>query len=1372
MAGTSSRALVDDDAPEQRVRGEDFAQAALAQHRFDTCGRMGIDPERAEAQPVVGVLGHREAAPEAAAARVDCAVIAPGQRRRGAHQRGHVGVAADHAVERDDVGARESRGELHEIADVQLDAFAEAPSVRLASGGLHERRRGVDAHCPRGASVEQRVLNGPYTAPDVEHVETVHPQPGQRVDQHARIGGGAAGGVTRAHLLGARRGELALEAGTSRAAHGASIRREVPTALAYTVHRHGKQRQRSVTYAEAVYFATGLLYLERRVTFRRLAREFGLDEETIEHVRHELTLGRRVAREEGGEVLVWALDAEPQIAEAEAGPRAHAEAVAERRQLTVMFCDLVGSTALSTHLDPEDLRDVIGAFQDLCREAIARYEGFIARYMGDGLLVYFGYPQATEQDAERAAFAGLDILAAMPGLNVAAGARHGVELAVRIGVATGPVVVGDIVGEGAAEEAAVHGETPNLAARLQGVAEPGQLVVGDLTRRLLAGRFEIEDIGRHALKGIADPVQAWRVRGASDPGATDEERVPAPVTLVGRDAELELLTRAWESSRERRGQVVLVQGEAGLGKSRLVDALRAHAAREDLVWVAIRCSPYHGNSAFYPVVEHLRRALGWQPGDDAATRLARLEEALAKQSLPLAEAVPLFADLLSLPLGDAPYPPLGLSPGKQREATLDALTTWLLDEAERRPVMQVWEDVHWADASTLELLALHVAQSPTAAILNVVTYRPEFTPPWPLRSHILPITLNRLERDEVRALIASRVDRQLPAEVVEHIVARADGVPLYVEELTRAILESGCLDPAGECYVLNREFDQLVIPATLKDSLMARLDRVPDAREVAQLGSVIGREFAYDILQPLSELDEAVLRTGLEHLVGNELLYQRGRPPRSRYQFKHALIQDAAYQSLLKRSRQQHHRRLAALLESRFAADVEAHPELLVHHLAEAGEHEAATGWWRKAGERAVAQSANLEAIGHFSSALRALQHLPEGVERERLELRLQLALGSAQLVARGHGATQVQVAYRRAHELCKSLGETQQLLATLVGLWRFSIVGQHLSEATALAGEIEAVARGADDPVARVMADYTAGYTEFSRGRLAQAGARLTSSRDRYSPEHRALSPVYAAGQDPGVASWAYLALLDWLLGSPARSREDHDQALALAEALDDDVSRCHALAFGAIALELAGDLERSAAVAERGAAIGSEKGFQAFTAFNEASGAWAAFARSPSGAALEALRGRVAASAAIGLSVMLPYYRTLIARAEAQLGQTQAALRTLDAAQSIAEQRDERWWDAEIARLRGEYLLAADPAGAERELQQALDTARAQGALALELRAASLLATVWHGAGDSARALALLGQVLEKYPPGEQGPDLAHARKALARWAAAQSA
>ncbi len=1045
-------------------------------------------------------------------------------------------------------------------------------------------------------------------------------------------------------------------------------------------------------------------------------------------------------------------------------PRATGEA--ERRQLTVMFCDLADSTELSTRLDPEDMQDVIRAYQDSVTNAVQHFDGYVAKFMGDGVLVYFGYPQAHEDDTERAVRASLDVIASMADLNTQVGDQHGVELAVRIGIATGQVVVGDIVGEGAAEEAAVIGETPNLAARLQAIAEPNQVIVSEATQRLLSDLFEYDDLGTHELKGIATPAQVWRVTREIDIDSLhDEKHALGDAPLVGRQEELGLLIRSWETSTQGRGQVVLLQGEAGIGKSRLVDALREHVSKMPHTWVSIRCSPYHTNSMLYPVIEHMKRVMGWTQDDDPARKFDKLEAAVAMQSLPPEEAVPLFASLMSVPLPAERYKPLELSPAQTREQILDALVGWLFDEAERRPVLQVWEDLHWADPTTLEFAELYIEQSPTVSMLNLLTYRPEFTPPWAMRSHMTPITLNRMEQPEVETLLLNHAgSKRLPPEVVEHIIEKADGVPLYVEELTKSILESDYLIEESDRYTLAGAFSDAVIPASLQDSLMARLDRLPALREVAQMGAVLGREFAYEMLRGVAGLDEPQLQNGLEQLVADELLYQRGRFPRSRYIFKHALIQDAAYQSLLNRTRQNCHQRVAQLLEEQFQDSVEAHPELAAHHYAEAGDQERAAFYWRKAGERSRGQSANLEAIAYLTNGIEALQDLPETQERGQLELSLQLSLGHANIVTKGHGSAAAETAYARALALCDKLGDVPELAPTLFGHWRFCVGARPLDETHEVASKISRLATRKGDTELEVIADYALGYTALCRGQLGEASQYLDSGLAQYSSAQRT-AEIYRAAQDPGVACGAYLALTEWLLGQPAAARNRWEQGIQLAEELEDPFSLAYALCYvGAIISEASGGDTK--AIVSRGLDVAIDGGFSLWIAYGKVQQSYLRFQTQPGDSALDNLRDSVTEISDMGVQINRPYYMSLLAKAYLQAERIDDGLKILDHALASVDIRGECWWEAEVLRLRGELLLARPAANgddAQACFEQALAVSRNQEAKSLEFRSAKSLARLWQSQAKTSDAHDLLKPIYDWFAEGFDTPDLIDAKALL---------
>jgi class 3 adenylate cyclase/tetratricopeptide (TPR) repeat protein len=941
-------------------------------------------------------------------------------------------------------------------------------------------------------------------------------------------------------------------------------------------------------YADLV---SALLQREGRVSYRSLRQLFGFDEACLDYVRQELAF-KQLARDAHGEGLEWTgslarvaqtngwhteptdatgeivsapLDDVSVLPAAPVGPAPEAE----RRQLTVLFCDLVGSTQLSGQLDPEDLRAVVRAYQEAAAAVIQRYAGHIAQYLGDGLLVYFGYPAAHEDEARRAVHTGLGIVQAIATLNTRLAAPYGVHLAVRLGIHTGPVVVGQMGGGGRHEHLAL-GETPNIAARLQSLAPANAVVISAVTARLVQGTFALEDLGTHTLQGIAESMAVSRVCGLLATPSHDEEFVtPGVPRLVGRDEEVGLLRRRWEQSKAGHGQVVLLSGEAGIGKSALVEGLRAQVRAEGLPRLAFRCSPYHTTSALYPVITHLEHLWQFEPDDPSDTKLAKLEMGLRPYGLPLAELVPLVAGLLSVPLPAERFAALALTPLQQKQQTLDALLAWLVAEAERQPVLVAWEDLHWADPTTLEAIGLVVEQAPTVPMLHVLTSRPEFSPPWPQRSHMTPIVLNRLERPQVEALITHRASyKTLPAEVVQHIVAKTDGVPLYVEELTKMLLASALLREEADQYVLTGPLRTVAIPDTLQDALMARLDQLHLAKEVAQFGAVLGREFAYELLQAIASQDEDTLRAGLAQLVTAELLYQRGRPPRARYLFKHALIQDAAYASLLKRTRQQVHQQVAQVLEARFPALVETQPELVAQHYTAAGCTEPAVRYWQRAGQHASDRSAHLEAISHCTTGIELLTTLPETPEHTQQALTLYIALGAALQQTKGFAVPEVEHAYAQARAWCQQVGETPELVPVLFGLFRFYVARPQLHTARELGDTLLRLAQRTDDPALTVIAHYALGSTWLWLGAFPAARQHLEGGIALYTPDqHRAL--VFRIGQDLGVGCRLYGAWTLWLLGYPAQALIHLHDALALAH----ELSHPFSLAFArCLSLRLSG--------------------------------------------------------------------------------------------------------------------------------------------------------------------------------------------------------
>ena len=1133
-----------------------------------------------------------------------------------------------------------------------------------------------------------------------------------------------------------------------------------------------------------------LLRSRGRVTYGALKLQFGLTDEQLAVLKEELIDAQRLAGDEQGRILVWTANADATASPPSSSPpasqlpiptgqpiqRAPASAPqspeAERRQLTVLFCDLVDSTRLAGQLDPEDLREVVQAYQATCAKVIALYEGHIAQYLGDGLLVYFGYPQAHEDDAQRAVRAGLGIVEALEQLNTRLAREPGVQLAVRLGIHTGLVVVGK-VGGGTRQEQLALGETPNLAARLQGIAAPNTLVISAAAYQLLGGFFACEPLGTPLLKGVRQPLEVYRVLYEQMARSRLEVAGSAGLTpLVGREQEIELLRERWGQVKDGFGQVVLLSGEAGIGKSRLVQVLTEHVASEPQTWLTpCQCSPYYQNTALYPMIDLLERVvLRFEREESPEQKLRKLEGFVVQYGLPLAEAVPLFAALLSLPL-TATYAPLPLSPEQHKQKILQALLTVVLRIAAQQPVLFVMEDLHWVDPTTLEFLSLVVDQGPTTRILALFTFRPDFRPPWTGRAHLTQVTLNRLPRRQA-AEMTGRVARgkALPTEVVAQVVAKTDRVPLFVEELTKMVLESGLLQEQAEGYELTGPLPPLAIPATLHDSLMARLDRLAAVKGLAQLGATLGREFSYELLQAVAPWDEGTLQRGLQQLVAAEFLYQQGLPPQATYLFKHALIQEAAYQSLLKSTRQRHHQRIAQVVEVRFPELCDTQPELLAHHYTEAGVMAQAIPYWQRAGQRAVERSANLEAIEHLTRGLDVLKTLPDTPERAQQELDLQTTLGPALMVTKGMGAPEVLQAYARARELCQQVGETPQLCQVLWGLWVFYLMRMELQTARELGEHLLSLAQQVGDPALLLNAHYALGNTLNYLGELTTAQAHFAQGITLYDrQQHRS-----HAGLDPGVACIYYAAVTLWWLGYPDQALQRSHEALTLAQELAHPFSLANALFFAAWLHHLRREWPLTHERAEAVRALATEQGFAQFVAggtffrgcalaeWDPAPGAGQGQAE----AGMAQMQQGLAAWRATGAKVLRPYGLALLAKASAQMGQHEAGLALLAEALTVLNDTGERRWEAELYRLKGEILLAhaaGHDAEAEICFRQALDVARRQQAKSWELRAAMSLSRLWQRQGKRTEARELLAPIYGWFTEGFDTADLQEARALL---------
>jgi len=837
--------------------------------------------------------------------------------------------------------------------------------------------------------------------------------------------------------------------------------------------------------------------------------------------------------------------------------------------------------------------------------------------------------------------------------------------------------------------------------------------------------------------------------------------------LVGREQEIAMLRERWVQVKDGMGQVVLLSGEAGIGKSRLVQVLKEQVAVEPQAWLTpCQCSPYHQHSALYPWIDLLERVvLRFEREESPQQKLSKLEGFLVQYGLPLAEAVPLFAALLSLPL-PADYTPLHMSPEQQKQQTLQALLTILSRIATQQPVLFVMEDLHWVDPSTLELLSLLVDQGPTARILALLTFRPDFTPPWMGRAHLTQVTVNRLPRQQAVDMIRQVAhSKPLPPEVVAQIVAKTDGVPLFVEELTKMVLESGLLQEQEDRYELTGPLPALAIPATLQDSLMARLDRLVTVKSLAQLGATLGREFSYALLQAVSPWEEGILQRGLQQLVEAEFLYQRGLPPQATYLFKHALIQEAAYQSLLRSTRQRHHQHIGQVLEAHFPEVCETQPALLAHHYTEAGCAEQAVPYWQRAGQHASDRSANLEAISHLTTGIALLRTLPETPERLQQALALFIALGAALQMAKGLAAPEVEQAYTQARALCQQIGETPEFFPVLFGLWRFYLLRSQLHTARELGEMLLRLAQRADDPALAVIAPYTLGATEFWLGAFPAAGQHLEEGSARYTPAQRR-ARMFRMGQDPGVACRAIAAQTLWLLGYPDQGLTRLHEALALAHELSHPYSLAYARYWAAMVAQLRRDRLVVQEQAEAALALATAQGFPQWVAHGTILRGWALAMQDQGEAGIAQVRQGLAAWRATGAALTVPYSCTVLAEVCDHLGYTADGLQALAEAHTLVEQHEERWWEAEVCRLRGVLLLRQtmpQPEEAETWLQRALDVARRQEARSLELRAAMSLSRFWQQQGKRTEAHALLAPIYGWFTEGFDTADLQEAKVLL---------
>jgi class 3 adenylate cyclase/predicted ATPase len=1027
---------------------------------------------------------------------------------------------------------------------------------------------------------------------------------------------------------------------------------------------------------------------------------------------------------------------------------------ADRRHLTVLFCDVVGSTQLSTQLDPEDLREVLHQFQRCCGEAIARYDGHIARYMGDGILAYFGFPQAHEDDAERAVNAALAMLEAVSALRF----QRAPAIKIRVGIATGLVVVGDLIGEGPSREFALVGEAPNLAAWLQQHADPNQILVAPSTRRLIGELFQLADLGEHEVKGHERQVRVWKVLRASAVPSRFEARRSATVTaLMGRESELGKLRHLYQLAKRGKGQLVLLSGEPGIGKSRLIMTLRNEFAQECRT-LSFQCSSYHTSSAWYPVIRYLEDAA--EIGSDATpeSKLEKLSDLVDRHLKEQRDSVvPLLAALLSIPTGDR-YSPLELVPQQQKDRTFAALLALFQAQARQQPTMFVFEDIHWIDPTSLELLERLRDRVKSWRMLVILSFRAERDLAWPEQPYIVALAVKRLEPAQVVSMVESLAGAGgLSRKLVEQIVAKTDGVPLYVEEVTQAVLEAGRQEGEGP-----GSQPIVTVPATLHESLMARLDQA-SSKTIAQIASAIGREFSLRLLQAIAQMPRREVRAAIDRLLGSGLLLQSDNAAEQIYAFKHALVQEEAYASMLRDERRQLHVRIAEALCGKFVDIAESSPELVAHHYTKAADIRPAIDCWLKAGRQASKRSAFVEATTHFQIALKLLAELPADLQRDELELQVQHALASALIASKGFGAPETTQAFRRALELCRTFDNSPQVYAVLNGMVAVHMMCAEFELSRKVAQELLTRARTQSDPTPIMMGHRVLGMSQFVIGELAAAREELQNALKLYDvTRHAPLAVVFS--QDFKATAQAYLALTAVLQGEISRGLADGREALAHAERLRHPHSICYVLPFLAGAYLVAGRAAEAHPIAERAIVLSGEYGFPQWSAGGLMLRGWARLDQGNIDDAVADIRDSIGALEATGTLIWVQFARFLFAEALARSGQARLATELVDQILIQISSTSGRWYEAELHRLRGDLLLGLrDPAAAEAAYETAIAVAKRQGARLWELRATNALGAMLC---DQARMSELNERLGSLYAGFEQGlvtSDLSKARMLL---------
>jgi len=1070
-------------------------------------------------------------------------------------------------------------------------------------------------------------------------------------------------------------------------------------------------------------------------------RDLGI--KSVGHRRKILNAIEALTNEAPGEVM-------PQA------PSPIAPSTAERRQLTVLFCDLVGSTELSNKLDPEDLADVIRAYQDACKTNVDRWGGYIAKYLGDGVLAYFGYPVAHEDDAERSVRAGLDMMASVGKISIGNGAL----LSARVGVATGLVMVGELIGEGSSQEEAVVGETPNLAARLEGLAKPGTVAIAPQTQQLLGNLFEIEDLGRQNLKGFSEPIAVSLITGSKSSVSRFEARSEGRLTpLVGREHEMALLDRLWARSVDGEGQVALISGEAGIGKSRILEAFRVGLTEQIHAQINYQCSPFHIHSALHPVIEQWERAAVFENVEKVESKLDKLEALLNVEGADRDISAASVAALLGLPTDRYQTP--DLSPEHRKERTLSTLVDHVERVSRRQPMLLLFEDLHWIDPTSLDFLDRLIERIEHLPVLAILTYRLEFQPRWIGLAHVHAVTLNRLGKGQCKHLIQRLTDdKALPAEVASLLLEKADGVPLFLEELTKTVLESDILSGSKDHLSLRGDLTDVQIPSSLHDSLLARLDHLSSAKEIAQIGAVIGRDFSYSLLAAISPLPEHQLQDLLDQLTDSELIFRRGTPPEATYTFKHALVQDTAYQSLLRSRRRQLHIEIAKALEK---SDRHMMPEILAMHLHQGGDFAAATRHWAQAGDDSLARSAQAEAAAHYSKALDALSQSPHRDDVAETELSLLLRLGQAQFGSLGGAAKTTRATYERASELARAKKAYAEQCVAQYGLWIGLTISGEIANSLKVAQGLVELGQGTDQIWMPIVADRLLGTSKYLMGNLTEAQSHLE---DVLASKMDFRSVPLPFGHDPFLTAPSTLCHVEWSLGYPVKARERSEASIQrISQGSNNPNTLSYALVWDLLLALLCRDIERARRTADWLGEHAELTGAKFWRSVSICGVGGIAILDGDPQHGLPILTEGMEAFTSTGALQHLPLFKALETEGHLQLDQDDEGLHLLEEMHELIIRTDQLFYLPEVHRLQGLFTASIDQKDeAEEHLREAVKVARQQRSRSWELRSLISLTRILQGQAHFDEARSNLRAVYDCLEKGHGLPDLATAADLLA--------